>query len=298
MKQGYRLHGLCLAVAGAIGLSGPGIAWADEPGPPLPVEGPLPDKSDNSIANPVPKAALRGFSADRPTKAYLPYTVDAGHFQVETDLAIYGRGRQDGQRYVNWTAIDPTLKLGVTNAIDLELQVTTFAAAIAGTGATRTAASGFGDSNVRAKINLIGNDGGKLAVALLPFVKVPTAPRTLGNGAVEGGLVLPVSIAVPHGFTIVLGAEIDVLRNAATPGYHGSANALVNVSHPVGKAFTVYAEAFATRSFLAADKPIHTIDTGLSLAITPNLQWDMGANFRVSGAVPDAQVYTGLARRF
>jgi hypothetical protein len=279
-------------------LGAPVAAWADEPGPPPPVEGPAPDKSDNSVFNPVPAAALRGFSVDRPTKSFLPYTVDAGHFQVESDLAVYGVGTQDGQTTRNWTVFDPTLKLGLTNSVDLELQVNTYQAVLARTGSTRSSASGWGDTYAKVKINLIGNDGGKVAVALLPYAKAPTARAPLGNGAVEGGMIVPVSIAVPHGFTIVLSPEFDWLRNAAGPGYHGSTNFLINLSHPVGKAWTVYAEAFTTHSFQHGDRPLYTFDTAASLAITPTLQWDIGGNFKVSGVAPDAQIYTGFARRF
>ena len=44
--------------------------------------------------------------------------------------------------------------------------------------------SGFGDITPRVKVNLIGNDGGFFALALIPFVKFPTAQDQLGNGAV------------------------------------------------------------------------------------------------------------------
>ncbi len=285
-------------VAAFVMLGVPCAARADEPGPPPPVESPAPDKSDSSLFNPVPAAALRGFSADRPTKSFLPYTVDAGHVQVESDFAVYGITTQDGQKTRNWTVFDPTLKLGLTNSADFELQVITYQAAISHAGPTRTSASGWGDAYAKVKLNLIGNDGGKLAVALLPYVKAPTARAPLGNGAVEGGLIVPVSIAVPHGFTIVFSPEFDWLRNGTGPGYHGSTTFLVNLSHPVGKVWTVYAEAFTTRSFQHGDTPLYTFDTAASVAITPTLQWDFGANIKVSGPAPDAQIYTGFARRF
>jgi hypothetical protein len=59
-----------------------------------------PDKSDYTLFNPTPDADLRSFSTDRPPKANSPYTVDAGHSQYETDIAVFAyvrqqRGRQD-----------------------------------------------------------------------------------------------------------------------------------------------------------------------------------------------------------
>jgi hypothetical protein len=46
----------------------------------------------------------------------------------------------------------------------------------------------MGDLFLRTKVNLWGNDRGKGAFALIPFVKAPTTPQGIGNGATEGGL--------------------------------------------------------------------------------------------------------------
>ena len=43
------------------------------------------------------------------------------------------------------------------------------------------------------KINLWGNDGGDTAAAVIPYVKAPSAPIGIGNGAMEGGLIRPVA---------------------------------------------------------------------------------------------------------
>src|ERR1700743_2852682 len=48
------------------------------------------DKSQYTLFNPTPTDQMRPFSTDRPTKSNVPYTVDAGHFQYEGDLFIYG----------------------------------------------------------------------------------------------------------------------------------------------------------------------------------------------------------------
>jgi hypothetical protein len=46
---------------------------------------------------------------------------------------------------------------------------------------------------VRLKINVLGDDHGAVAVALLPTIKLPTAQARPGNGKVEGGVILPIS---------------------------------------------------------------------------------------------------------
>jgi hypothetical protein len=290
-----RIPGVLLAAMVLMLGARPAIA---DPGPPPPVTGPVPDKSDDTLLNPTQSTAMRGFSTDRPTKSTLPYTVDAGHVQIETDLAVYAVGNQAGATIRTWTIFDPTIKLGLTSTIDLELQVTPHQAVITRTAPVRSAATGWGDTYTRLKVNLIGDDGGALAIALAPAIKLPTAPASLGNRAVEGGLIVPVSITLPHGFTLVSSPEIDVLRNQQGQGYHQSGNFLLNLSHPVGKRWTVYAEVFASRSFQHAAAPVYTADTAVSFALSPRLQWDLGGNVKLHGAVPGAQIYTGLARRF
>ena|SRR5215510_2955361 len=42
--------------------------------------------------------------------------------------------------------------------------------------------SGVGDLFLRTKINLWGDDGGKSAFALIPYVKAPIAPLGIGTG--------------------------------------------------------------------------------------------------------------------
>ena len=260
---------------------------------------PTSDKSDYSLFDPTPAADLRSFNTDRPPKANSPYTVDAGHFQYETDLAVFGYGKTDGVQIRDWTVFDPTLKLGLTNTIDAELQVTPYESAVTQTGAvTTTRLAGVGDTFARLKINLLGDDGGAVALALLPYVKLPTARAGLGNGKVEGGVILPVSFSAPAGFTVIVMPEGDYLKNSAQYGYHGAFDFLVNVSHPLDKRWTVYSEIFTTQSLQTGEPTIYTLDAALTCALTAALQLDMGGNFSLNGVAPRAQLYTGLSQRF
>jgi hypothetical protein len=257
-----------------------------------------PDKSDYTLFDPTPDADLRSFNTDRPPKANSPYTVDAGHFQYETDIAVFGESDTDGVRTQTWTVVDPTLKLGLTNTIDAELQITPYESIVAKSAANTTSVSGVGDTVARLKINVLGDDHGAIAVALLPYVKLPTAQSGLGNGRVEGGLILPISFSAPGGFTVIVMPEGDYLKDTAVSGYHSVFDFLINVSHPLDKRWTVYTEAFTTQSFRAQDKPIYTLDEALTCALTPSLQLDFGGNFSLNGVAPRAQFYTGLSQRF
>src|SRR5258705_1142018 len=55
------------------------------------------NKSEFNLFNPTPLDLLREFNTDRPDKTESPYTVDAGHMQLEMDLANYSYDRRNPQ---------------------------------------------------------------------------------------------------------------------------------------------------------------------------------------------------------
>ena len=66
---------------------------------------------------------MRSFSTDRPTKSNVPYTVDAGHFQYETDLVNFTHQAIGTARTDTLLVPNPTFKVGVTNNADVEVNV-------------------------------------------------------------------------------------------------------------------------------------------------------------------------------
>ncbi len=55
-----------------------------------------PGKSAFNLFDPTPDADLRSFCTDRPPKANLPCTVDAGHFQYEADIVNWTQTKYGG----------------------------------------------------------------------------------------------------------------------------------------------------------------------------------------------------------
>jgi len=222
-----------LALAALGGFFPAGRAWADD--------NPPPDKSHFTLFNPTPDADLRSLCTDRPTKSTGTCTVDAGHWQLESD--IYNVTWQSAGGVTTRTELftNPNLKLGLTNTLDVEVnwnpwqQVTTRDRA---TNATTAAASGIGDVFFRAKWNLLGGDGGDVALALVPWVKAPTAPSNVGNGKVEAGLVPAIQLNLPKNWQLVIDPEVDMLANASGHGYHVNTSGLLSFSYPLIKELT------------------------------------------------------------
>src|SRR5829696_1709417 len=83
----------------------------------------LKDKQRRTVFDPTPREHMREFSTDRPDVTESPYTVDAGHFQLEMSFVEYAYD-DDGDATLNEFSIVPSnFKLGLLNNVDLQLVV-------------------------------------------------------------------------------------------------------------------------------------------------------------------------------
>ncbi|MGB7569098.1 MAG: transporter, partial [Chitinivibrionales bacterium] len=143
------------------------------------------DKREYNFFNPVPGELMRELSPDRPDKTESPYTLDAGHFSLEMDFANYTYAKSNGITSKAWNVAPFNFKCGLINTIDIQfvfddyLHVRTQGPPASPT----TTQSGIGDLTARLKINLWGDDRGRTAFAILPYVKIPTNTDRLGNNA-------------------------------------------------------------------------------------------------------------------
>ncbi|MBV8835328.1 MAG: transporter [Alphaproteobacteria bacterium] len=284
------------ALAGMIALAGTSGALAQTTPAPS-----MTDALAYTFFNPVPDSAMRSFNTDRPTKSNVPFTVDAGHVQYEMDLFNYARQVSGTTRMDTWLAPNPTLKVGITNNADLELNIAPFASVRTFDSATgrSSTVTGTGDLFARMKINLWGNNGGQTSFALIPYVKAPTAPVGIGNGAVEGGVIAPLSISLPNDFTLLFNSEVDALKNNVSTGYHPNFTNLVNLSRPIVKDVTLYVELWSSIN----EDPLRTVrqvsfDTAVQWTVRPNFAIDAGVNLGLNRDTPAMQVYAGVSQRF
>src|SRR3954466_7390627 len=82
------------------------------------VAAPAPDKSQFSLRHPVPAALLRELSTDRPDATESPFTVDAGHAQLEMDFATLTRDRQGGVRTTELAVAPFNVRLGLLHNVE------------------------------------------------------------------------------------------------------------------------------------------------------------------------------------
>lgn len=255
------------------------------------------DKSHYTLWNPTPDSKLREMSADRPDKTESPYTVDAGRFQIETDLLAYTYDRRHGLAARTFDIMPFNLKIGLTSSTDLQLAYDAYSHTRM-SGATRDRTSGFGDLTVRLKHNIWGNDGGSTAFAIMPFVKIPTNNIEGLNNDAEGGLIVPLAIDLGHGMELGLMSEVDILRAENGSGYKPAFVYSAALGFDLTDKWGLYVEAFVERSVESGAETIATLSAGVTYAVDANLQLDAGANIGVTDAADDVNLFVGLSRRY
>lgn len=247
-------------------------------------------------------SALRDLCTDRPGKGTSACTVDAGHFQIETELFNGAFQDEDGLHTDTYVFPNPTFKYGVTDSWDIEANLVPFVEIHlhdSATGATQTM-SGVGDLYLRSKWAVIGNGGSDFALAVEPFVKLPTASQTIGNGAVEGGVLAPLALNLGNNWSLGATPEIDVLKNGDDTGRHAALTGVAGISRGFDSGVTLGAELWQSRDFDPAGAT-QQASFDLSAALIPsgdkNLQLDGGVNFGLTRITADVQGYVGLSLR-
>lgn len=264
----------------------------------------LPDKRGFSLTNPTPDALLRDLSTDRPDKTESAYTVDAGRFQVELDALSYthDRDRSGGgdTRTKTLACVTTNLKLGLRHDLDVQLVVESFMRVRTEDRATGTTTrqSGFGDTTIRVKKNFWGNDRGPTALAVMPFVKLPTNRGDLGNNAVEAGIIVPLAVELPAGWGMGLMTEVDWLRDDTGNGRHATFVNSITFGHDIAGDLGGYIEVFTERSTESKARWVTTLDLGFTYGIGKNIQLDAGVNIGFTKAADDVGVFVGFSRRF
>lgn len=253
-----------------------------------------------AVAQTVPTASSADapICTDRPTKSNFACTVPSGLVQIEADAFSWISTGAGGARVDQLLFSNPTVKFGLTSRSDIQLNWVPFTRVRRrdAAGAVTTQA-GVGDVTLRYKHRLTASDG-SFQLALLPFVKLPTAPAGIRNRRVEAGIAVPINLSAPGGWTITLGPQLDLLADGDGRGHHAGLTGLINIARQFG-AFTLYNEIWTSQNFdPAGTVRQYSYDVSLAWLMQPALQLDIGANIGLNRDTPDLVAYVGVSSRF
>ncbi|MBX0291321.1 transporter [Hymenobacter sp. HSC-4F20] len=281
----------CLALLGLLGLATVAVAQEKAPKP-----SPY-DSAHFSLFKPVPRNRLRPLRPDRPGVTESPFTVDAGHFQTETDALRVINEREGDARSRELKVAYTTLKLGLSRRTDVQLEVPLYKVSKereAGEANWQRQAS-FGDVALRVKHNFLGDDQeGPIAMGVVAYTRLPTGGQA-GSGGVEGGLILPVNIELPDQFNLDLQIESDLNYDREEGKHYARVMPSIALDHEFNEVFS-----FLVEGVTQWDAQHSGWRSSLNLApiftLNPNLQVDFGAHLALSKET-DREFFVGFTFR-
>lgn len=241
-----------------------------------------------SACSPLFAAELRPLSTDRPDTTESPHTVDAGHFQFEMEIAAWTR---DGGESSEFTLGELNAKYGLNDSTDLQV-VLPFFTHIKGAG------EGFGDIQIRVKHNLWGKDQGPNALAIMPYVKIPTADSDMGNGDFEGGLIVPFGFDGPAGWSFGIMGEADLATDEDDGGYHLLGLFSATASHNLTECTGIFFEIVGILTPEGGNRHEAYFNNGIVWALSDTLQLDGGIRVGLNSASTDFSPFVGVSAKF
>ncbi|MCY0976520.1 transporter [Chryseobacterium wangxinyae] len=232
-----------------------------------------------SLFKPVPKSMMREMETDRPDVTESPYTVDAGHFQYETDFVRLVKEKTEEKKTNTLLINQANIKIGLTKSTAIQIGFQTYGKQKETDIATgnKEITNGFGDVTLRVKQNLIGNDQGNFAMALLPYVKFPTS-KCDEESRFEGGLIIPMMYKLPGEWNLGFQVEVDRLKDQDQPSMHTEFLQTLTISHQILKNVDGIAETYYTYDF----KEHHFssfLNAAVQMKVVKDFKFDVGINY-------------------
>ncbi len=243
------------------------------------------------LFDPAPATELRALSADRPSTTITPRTVDPGHIQIETSLVSLASRPTDEGSESRITYAATHLRIGLLESLELSALIEPIVVTTIDREGDAATSAGYGNTSLRGKINLFGNDG-PIAVGLTLF-----ADHTNASGTWDAGIGIPIAATLPLGFELRLNAEgSSRAHNNTDPRdrcVRLSGMVRRELLSPVAILFEV------DREIALGDPAFSTLRVGSSLAalLDPSIELDLGARAGLDGPVPDVFVFFGLTGR-
>ena len=256
------------------------------------------DKWQYNLFNPTPREFMREMSTDRPDTTESPITVDAGHIQLESSFFDHGRTKRGGIEEEVFTYGAINFKVGLLNNVDIQFVFDSYTEVRTKDRATKITETveGYSDLQVRLKVNLWGNEGGRTGFALFPFVKIPTG-SDFSNDHMEGGLILPFSVELTEKFSLGTMLETDFVYDEESRSYESEFVHSVVLGFSLTAKLAAYLEYVGTAGTSNFEYAAFA-DAGFTCGVTDDLQLDAGVRVGLNDAAEDFGVFAGFSIRF
>ncbi len=234
---------------------------------------------------------------NRPGLDTPPCTLPASRVMVEVGALAWEHSAGLAARDDTLTYGDMVLRVGLGRATELELGLGGVTRARSRVGALVSTARGLGDATIAVRHGFGGEAGAKVAVQA--FISAPVGRAPGGAGDWGAGLLLPIALPLPAGFTLATTPEVDAAVNGSGHGRHLAWGGVAGLSHAVTGTLSASVEISA---FSDEDPDGHSAESRLALAAAwhaaPAVQIDVELDIGLTHGAPDHALILGFARQF
>ena len=231
---------------------------------------------------------------DRPDIAFGAKTIQPGRVQLESGL-LFERTRTAREPTERRWSAEATLRVGVAKGLELRLDGEPIVRLRGADDVTDV-----GDLTLGAKWRFFDPpDGGSWpALALNPFVKLPTAPEPIGSGKTDFGLRLIASFDLPAHFSLDTNAAVAAIGQTRPSGHLVQAQVTASLSREILRNVSTYGEVFYLSRETRDARDQVGFDAGVVWRILPNFAVDAAVGTSLYGSLPDVFVRAGGSIRF
>jgi hypothetical protein len=239
------------------------------------------------------------FCPNRPGLGSSTCTTEAGRLGAELGVADWTLNKTDSGRSDSVALGDSFLRYGLDDRTELQIGFVAYTHVYDRIGASVVKDGGFSDVRLGLRRNLIGNDGGDIALAIEPYVTLPAGQSAVSDGDWSAGLVVPSSFSLGGDLSLGATAIVAAAVDEDGDGHHFSATQYLGLSHPLSPEIGLTGEV----GLRYDDDPAGDVwapVASASLSWTPRDLWqfDIGTVIGLEGDSDDAEFYIGLSTLF
>lgn len=150
-----------------------------------------------------------------------PYTIAPGKvlFEVDGLRLSYDRADAAGNKHTTMAVASTVVSAGITSYLDAQIAADVFLRRSFEFRGGKDTTSGIGDAAFRMKWTFWRDETLGAAMAVIPYVRVPTSTGAVGTDHIEGGFILPWAMSLRGAADVGAMLRWDQRRNEANDGY-------------------------------------------------------------------------------